>query len=679
VARRIRSEDIEEVRSSARIEVIVGERVSLKPAGVGSLKGLCPFHDERTASFHVRPAVGLWHCFGCSEGGDTINFVMRSDMLGFVEAVEYLALRFGVQLRYETTGPDAGAGPASESTAPSRSRLFEANRLAAKYYASQLDSPAAVLGRNFLRGRGFGKDDAETFGLGYSPEGWDSLLRHLTNNSFTHAELLAAGLVTQGQRGVYDRFRGRLMWPIRDVTNQVVGFGARRLAEDDQGPKYLNTPETPLYKKSQILYGVNLAKQDISAKRQVVVVEGYTDVMAAYLAGVREAVATCGTAFGQDHIRVVRRLLGDFGDPSSGVITADGGARGGRVVFTFDGDAAGQKAALRAFQGDQSFYAQTFVAIVPGGMDPCDLWYDQGDDALKDLVATAQPMFKFAIRVALDALDLDTAEGRAAGLRAGAPIVAGIRDDVIRMDYTRQLAGWVGADYSLVMREVKAARGRPQRLSEAGETASGPGRGVIPADPVIRAEHFAIAAALQHPNLVPPSFDQLSGSDLKTPTLAAILDAIQAARGVAVARSEAEAAAKAAVETKIKAAAEAGAKTPSEAELKAEAQAAVDAVAKAWLARVSDQAAQAVRPAITQLAVEPLPTTEAGLEAYVIGATDSLVEMGLTHQIADLDRRLRQADGSTGQAGQAGSEAMLRQLAELRRQRDSLRLEQGDY
>jgi len=565
---------------------------------------------------------------------------MRADALSFIDAVEFLAGRFNVPLVYETVERGADATErGGEAAAPRRGRLLEANRKAAEFYAGQLGTSDAAAGRKFLRDRGFDKVAAEQFGLGFSPDGWDGLLRHLASQNFTQAEMLAAGLVTQGQRGVYDRFRGRLMWPIRDLTGSVVGFGARRLSEKDQGPKYLNTPETALYKKSQVLYGVDLAKSEIVSRRRVVVVEGYTDVMACYLAGVPEAIATCGTAFGADHIRVVRRLLGDVGDVSTGVLTADGAARGGKVVFTFDGDAAGQKAALRAFQGDQSFYVQTFVAIVPEGQDPCDLWDGEHDAKVQALVDNAQPMFKFAIRTALDSLDLDTAEGRAAGLRAAAPIVAGIRDDVLRRDYARQLAGWVRADEDLVLRAVKASRG--QSGVRPGESLPSPQAAVqlpgsVISDPVMKAEYLTIAAVLQHPELVPPSFDQLSGSDLQTPTLQAIHDAVVAAGGVA-----------------------AGALDPT-----------------TWVARVNHQATSLVRGAITQMAVEPLPTIQAGLPAYVRGLVNSLVEKVITHQIAQVEGRLRQIE-ATDQASE--HTALLAQLTVLRQQQDTLRADQGDY
>ncbi|MDR2348185.1 MAG: DNA primase, partial [Bifidobacteriaceae bacterium] len=470
MAGRILREDIDAVRASADIQQVVGERVNLKRAGVGSMMGLCPFHDEKTPSFHIRPQLGLWHCFGCGEGGDTIAFVMKADGLGFAEAVEYLAGRFGLRLRYEDGGAGRpGAG--GDGDAPRRLRLLEANRLAAAFYTEQLATPAARAARDFLRSRQFDRLVAEQFGVGFAPTAWDGLVRHLRGRGFTDAELAAAGLASPGRMGPVDRFRNRLVWPVRDLTGATVGFGARRLDDSETGPKYLNTPETALYHKSQLLYGADLAKRAIAANRRIVVVEGYTDVMAAHLSGVEETVATCGTAFGPDHIRVVRRLLGDVGSPAAGVQMSDGVSVGGKVVFTFDGDEAGQKAALKAFGEEQRFYAGTFVAIAPGGRDPCELWVADGPSAVRELVDSAEPMFKWAVRTALKSVDLDTAEGRVAGLRLAAPVVAGIRDDALRRDYTRLLAGWVGQDEALVRREVAQAR-----RNRRGPTSRGGGR-----------------------------------------------------------------------------------------------------------------------------------------------------------------------------------------------------------
>jgi DNA primase len=458
----IRRGDIDEVRSRINIADIVGDYVTLKSAGVGSMKGLCPFHDERSPSFHVRPQVGYYHCFGCGEGGDVFTFLQKMDHVTFSEAVERLAAKIGYQLHYEDGGPAADQG--------NRARLLAANEAAREYFAEQLTTPGADAGRAFLGERGFDASVAAHFGVGYAPQGWDNLGKHLKGRGFTEPELSAAGLLSAGDRGSYDRFRGRLIWPIRDQTGQTVGFGARRLFDDDKGPKYLNTPETPVYHKAQVLYGLDLAKRDIARSRQVVVVEGYTDVMACHLAGVTTAVATCGTAFGVDHIKIMRRVLSD---DSAGL---------GEVIFTFDPDAAGQKAALRAFSEEQRFAAQTYVAVAPDGLDPCDLRLAQGDDAVRRLVKGKRPMFEFVIKQKLAAYDLETVEGRVAALRDAAPIVADIRDPALRPAYTRQLTKMLAMELEDVRRAVESAGtraasttspSRDQSRAQEGRSADG--------------------------------------------------------------------------------------------------------------------------------------------------------------------------------------------------------------
>src|SRR4051812_3608659 len=435
----IKREDIDEVRQRTDIKDIVDGYVTLKSASIGSFKGLCPFHDERSPSFHVRPQVGTYHCFGCGESGDVISFLQKMDHTSFTETVEKLAHRINYTLRYE----DGGTGPRREDVGR-RQRLLDAHKVAAEFFREQLLTPAAAAGRQFLAGRGFDQEASERFGVGFAPQGWDGLLKHLTGRGFSQDELKLTGMFSEGNRGIYDRFRGRLVWPIRDIAGDTIGFGARKLFDEDQGPKYLNTPETTLYKKSQVLYGIDLAKRDIARGRQLVVVEGYTDVMACHLSGITTAVATCGTAFGADHIKIARRLLSDDGT-------------GGEVIFTFDGDEAGQKAALRAFEEDQRFIAQTFVAVEPGGADPCDLRLTRGEDAVRGLIASRRPLFEFAIKATLKKFDLDTVEGRVSALRASAPVVAQIRDAAMRPAYARELAGWLGMDVDEVMRAVLAA------------------------------------------------------------------------------------------------------------------------------------------------------------------------------------------------------------------------------
>lgn len=455
VAGLIRREDIDEVRSRTDIREIVEGYVTLKPAGIGSYKGLCPFHDERTPSFHVRPQMGTYHCFGCGESGDAIAFLMAMDHTGFSETVERLAARVGYELHYEQ-----GSGPSREERGR-RQRLVDAHKVAQEWFQRQLYTRAAAPAQRFLGGRGFDGAAAQKFGIGYAPQGWSHLLKHLRDQGFTEDELRATGMFSEGQRGLYDRFRGRLVWPIRNIAGETIGFGARKLFDEDQGPKYLNTPETALYKKSQVLYGIDLAKRKIAQGKQVVVVEGYTDVMAAHLAGVETAVATCGTAFGAEHIKIVRRLLGDDGS-------------GGEVVFTFDGDEAGRKAALHAFQEDQRFTAQTYVCVAPDGMDPCDLRLRRGDRAVRDLLDSKRPLFEFAIQVTLQQFDLQSLEGRVRAMRAVAPMVATIRDPALRPAYARRVAGWVGLETWEVERAVADAARHPQGrpASEPGPSAS---------------------------------------------------------------------------------------------------------------------------------------------------------------------------------------------------------------
>ena len=446
MAGRILQADVEEVKARTNIADIIGERVALKSAGIGAMKGLCPFHDERSPSLNVRPHAGFYDCFGCNESGDVYSFLRAMDHVSFTEAVERLAGRIGYTLHYE----DGGAAP--ETTG--RSRMYAANGAAAEYFREQLATAEADAARRFLGERGFDAGAAAHFGVGYAPKGWSNMRDALNRKGFSDDELTAAGLVSQGQRGVYDRFRGRAVWPIRDVTGQVIGFGARKLYDDDQGPKYLNTPETAVYRKSQVLYGLDLAKRDISRDHRVVVVEGYTDVMACHLAGITTAIASCGTAFGADHITVLRRVMGD--DSASG-----------EVVFTFDPDAAGQKAALRAFGDEKRFAAQTYVAVAPEGLDPCDLRLQRGDAAVRSLMDAKVPMFEFVIDQRLSGFALSTVEGRAGALRAAAPIVAEIRDPSLRPGYVHVLARRLGLEIGEVKTAVERAARAATRTSGA--------------------------------------------------------------------------------------------------------------------------------------------------------------------------------------------------------------------
>jgi DNA primase len=532
VAGRINEDDVALVRERARIDEVVSTHVTLRRAGGGSFKGLCPFHDEKTPSFHVTPARGFWHCFGCQEGGDVFDFVMRVEGLTFTDAVERLAGRCGVQLRY--TQPDGGGAPRRDPS--QRRRLYEAHRLAADFYAEQLaQAPEARAGRQFLSDRGFDQHAAEQFAVGFAPRGGDALYRHLRQQGFTEDELVTGGLVGRSGRGAYDRFRGRLLWPIREVSGEVVGFGARRLFDDDRiEAKYLNTPDSPIFKKSQLLYGVDGARREIARRKQAVVVEGYTDVMACHLAGVGTAVATCGTAFGDDHARVLRRLLLDHEQFR------------GEIIFTFDGDEAGQRAALRAFEGDQQFVAQTYVAVEPGGLDPCDLRLQQGDAAVRELVARRVPLYRFVLRNVLERYDLDRADARVDAMREAARLVSSVRDRSKIDAFARELAGMVGLDVDEVRQEVRRAAGRARdrpdrRTGPPGAPAAGqPGRPAAAepprpdlGEPRFAAEREALQVVVQYPTLTVGQFDELDDDDFTHPTLAGVRRAVEAVGGPA--------------------------------------------------------------------------------------------------------------------------------------------------
>jgi DNA primase len=535
VAGRIRDEDIALVRERSAIDEVVGEYLQLRSAGGGSLKGLCPFHDEKTPSFNVTPARGLWYCFSCTEGGDVIRFVQRIDTLSFAEAVERLAARAGIELRYE----QGGHVPGQEHS--QRRRLIEAHRAAAEFYAERIVSADAAAARDFLSARGFEEADWARFGVGYAPAEWDALTRHLRGRGFTDAELLAGGLASQGRRGAVDRFRNRLIWPIRDLPGEVIAFGARKLAEDDPGAKYLNTPETALFKKSSVLYGADLAKRDIAQRRQAVIVEGYTDVMACHLSGITTAVATSGTSFGDGHIKILRRLL------------LDSDKFRGEVIFTFDGDAAGQRAVERAFTFEGDFVTQTMFTLQPDGLDPCDLRLKHGEAAVRDLVAQRVPVYEFAIRSELAKHNLDTNEGRLAALDAAARIIGRIKDYGLRDRYAVSLDRWLGLmDEDFVLARVRAhsapgpaplrgarrlPNGAPTRREPPGrpppaaqQEGGGPQWAPDPAydrhDPVIQVEREALKLAVQRPALCGPAFDALDAGCFTVPVHAAVFGLI---------------------------------------------------------------------------------------------------------------------------------------------------------
>lgn len=629
MAGKIKARDIEEVKTRVNIADVIGEYVSLRPASAGSLKGLCPFHDEKSPSFNVRPAQGFYHCFGCGEGGDVYKFIQQLDQLSFTESVEKLAARIGFELSYEEGGASPELGQ--------KSRVLEANNAAALFYQEQLMTDAAIPGREFLKGRGFDKAAAEQFGIGFAPKGWNGLFDHLTKKGFTIDELVTAGLVTKSDRGAYDKFRGRLIWPIRDTTGQVIGFGARKLFDDDQGPKYLNTSDTLVYHKSQVLYGIDLAKRDISKQQRVVVVEGYTDVMACHLAGVTTAVATCGTAFGDDHIRIINRLLSaDKNVPSE-------------VIFTFDPDAAGQKAAMRAFADSSKFTAQTFVAVGPEGLDPCDLRTAKGDEAVRAMIEVKKPLFEFAIKQKLSKFDLSTIEGRVAAARAAAPVVAGIQDPAMRPAYTRELAGWVNLDGNDVAALVDAAAkaGRQQAVAELRKDVAtsvpsnqqahygeappedAPEQVALPAmnlnDPITRFERQTLEVLVQLPStFTEEQLNKLCRAGMSAPAHNAVLKAIEISSA--------------------------------------------DQTSPTWLNTIASNCDPRLHQVLREIAAQTLPAADAGgLAKYGQGVIARAITNAIAREKADLLAELRRVE-----PGSAESAEVQRKLMTLESERRAL-------
>ncbi|MGA8247433.1 MAG: DNA primase [Nocardioides sp.] len=605
MAGRIREEDIAEVREKARIDEVVSDYVTLRPAGGGSLKGLCPFHDEKSPSFNVRPDRG-WHCFGCGEGGDVFAFLMKIDGLGFTEAVERLADKVGVTLRREE-----GDLRQDRPRGPQRARLVEAHKVAQELYADALGTPEAVPARQFLAERGFDQAAAEQFGIGFAPRDGESLLRHLRQRRFTDEETVAAGLVAIG-RSAYDRFRGRLMWPIRDSSGDTIGFGARRIFDDDRiEAKYLNTPETTIYKKSQVLYGIDLARREMARTSRAVVVEGYTDVMACHLSGVATAVATCGTAFGDDHARILRRFLNDHAEFP------------GEVIFTFDGDAAGQKAALRAFGGDQNFVSQTYVAIEPTGLDPCDLRLQHGDAAVRELVARRQPLYRFVLANVVKKYDLDRAEGRVGAVREAAALVHSSRDTaVVASSFAREIASLTGMDPADVQVEVRRAAGRrpsdggrpgarreaPRHGSQQSSAAQSSAAQSSPAqlpdlrDPRFVLERETLKLVVQEPAAVARAAHDLGANDFTHPTYRAVWALVEQNGGPAAAGAD-------------------------------------------WVGRLRDRAADhAVASALSALAVEPVPSRKGVDDAFVTNTVYRLQELTAQRRIAEVKSRLQRTN-----------------------------------
>jgi DNA primase len=458
MAGRIRQDDIEAVKERTDLTKLVGQYLSLKRSGHDSMSGLCPFHQEKTPSFSVSPAKQVFYCFGCGKGGDAITFLRELEHLTYVEAVERLAQDAGVTLRYE------GDSPAERRAAQRRAALIHANEEAARLFAEVLaDDAGAAEARAYLTGRGITPDSIATFGIGYAPAGREFLLKRLTQERDMSAEvLLEAGLASRGDDGVVrDRFRGRVIFPIHDLQGRGIGFGARVLPTDPRAgeqAKYLNTAETPIYRKNEVLYNLHRARPTISRSGEVFVVEGYTDVIGFAQAGLENAVATCGTALGEAHFRLLSRFAQ-------------------RAVLAFDSDEAGARAAERAFEFQERFPVQPVVMIMPQGLDPAEFVAKEGADGVREAAARARPLVEYMVRRIVSRRHLSTVDDQSAAVNEVLPILEGIVDPVRRSEYGHLLADLTGVTEASVMRALDdRRRGRPVEVAPASARTSGSSR-----------------------------------------------------------------------------------------------------------------------------------------------------------------------------------------------------------
>jgi DNA primase len=450
LAGRIRDEDVAAVNERTDIVKLVSGYLTLKKAGHDRFVGLCPFHTEKTPSFGVSPSKGLYHCFGCGKGGDAIGFLRDVEHLEFAEAVERLAKEAGVALRYE------GDTPAERRVASKRQALVRANEAAFElYHRTLLEAKEGEEARRYLETRGIDREVAAEFEIGYAPAYPDFLLRRLVKS--LSAELLVeAGLALKDQEGnVRDRFRRRITFPVHDLSGKAVGIGARILPGGrEDGPKYLNSPETPVYRKAEVLYNLQRAKASATRSGEVFLVEGYTDVIAMVRAGVTNTVATCGTALGEGHFRLASRFAQ-------------------RMVLAFDSDDAGARAAERAFEFVERFPVQPVVLILPEGLDPADFVDQHGGETLRELAAGAVPLVEYMVRRTVGRHDLSTIEGQSAAVAAAVPLLEQLGDPVRQSEYAHLLAELAGvSEGSVVLKLERQLSGRPVEVQQAVRRAS---------------------------------------------------------------------------------------------------------------------------------------------------------------------------------------------------------------
>lgn len=611
MAGKILKDDIDALRERADIVAIVGEHTTLRRTGK-SYSGLCPFHTERTPSFSVTPDGNFFNCFGCGASGDIYDFLMRTEGLAFPDAVEHLARRSAFTLRYEqmTAGEKRRLGE--------RARLVEVTSASAEFFHTTLMSEVGAPAREYLKSRGFGRDEAETFTLGYAPNEWEALSRHLTGLGFGADELVASGMAVKTDRGgLRDRFRGRLIFPIHDAGGDVIGFGGRVLPGLDYGdfdpPKYLNSSETPLYRKSRVLYGLYHARSEIARTESVLVCEGYTDVMALHQAGFTHAVATCGTAVGPEHLRLVSRS-----------------AR--QVVLAFDGDAAGVKAAERAWEALRQVQAEGSgvnvdlkVLTLDVTMDPADLVRERGADGVREAFDAAVPIVPFVIRFRLREADTSTEQGRTKALHEAIAVLGREPSLDLRRAWARsEVADVLGLSYDFVAQSaarlgvtLDAHEGVavPRRTPEA-RTGDDTSRAA-------KLERAVLRAAVQYPTLLPDAWFLVDEESFTHPQARAVFRALTAAGGAGTALN-------------------------------------------AVLERADDDT---VRATLRQLALEPddeVASADDGAPAVVATRVQRLVAERLSFKAKELSSRMAQLNWATARDEVL---AVQRELAEIERQR----------
>jgi DNA primase len=463
------------VRDAVDMLTLVSSRTELRRAGVNSYFGLCPFHDERTGSFHVLPDDKRYFCFGCQASGDAFTFVMETEGVNFVGALETLADRFGVQLVAEDEDPAAAA------RRQRRERLYELLGRATTYYARYLwEAKEAAGARTYLIGRGLAEETLREFRVGYAPSAWDRILLASRRAGFSDEELLAVGLAQRSQSrpgSIFDRFRERIMFPLADARGRVLGFGARAM-RDNQRPKYLNTSENDLFHKGDQLFGIDLARAPAAKAGRVLLVEGYTDVLALHQAGLRGAVGIMGTSLTEEQLRVLEGVA--------------------RVLeLCLDSDAAGQEAMLRAARLASGRNLELRVVVLPEGSDPADLVQQEGVDALRARVEGSVPFVVFRVQRILDRADTSSGEGRDRAFDEVRPVLADVPPSSLRDELVRRVAGRLELPERRLEALLAGARGAaPAPASSNGaETVT-----ATPLDQGTRTEHTFLVLCLAVPD-----------------------------------------------------------------------------------------------------------------------------------------------------------------------------------